>query len=111
VVLTGKKLTRKRTDEPDRTFDEAKALEAKAYFRLGSAQMAAQQYDDAVSTFGRCLHSTKEAGMAIDRAIVCKVNEAKRYLKEKKDRQRKKFKFMFTSPKDEESTKGSGEDD
>ena len=105
VVLTGKKLTKKRTDEPHSTFNEAKALQAKAYFRLGSAQIAAHEYDEAIKTFANCLKSTKEAGMTMDPAVIRKVNEAKQYLKEKKDRQRKKFKFMFSSSEDQNITK------
>ena len=110
VVLTGKKLTKKRTDEPERTFHEAKALQAKAYFRLGSAQMVTEEYDEAVQTFGRCVHSTKEAGMTLDSVVVRKVNEAKRLCKGKKDRQRKKFKFMFASSNDEDTKHPEVED-
>jgi len=110
IVLTGKKLTKKRTDEPLDTYTESKALQAKAYFRLGSAQIAVQEYDDAVKTFEHSVDSTKEAGMMVDAAVMRKINEAKRGRKEKKERQRKKFKFMFSS-KDMDDSKDSGVDD
>lgn len=95
--MTGKKLAKKRTDEPHSTFTEAKALEAKAYFRLGSAQLAVGECDDAVKTFEHCVESTKDAGMTVDAGVLRKINEAKRFRKEKKERHRKKFKFMFSS--------------
>ena len=102
-VLTGKKLAKKRTDEPHETYTEAKALQGKAYFRLGSAQLALDEYDDAVKTFQNCQDSTKQAGLTLDASVTRKMNEAKRYRKEKKERQRKKFKFAFSSKKDGES--------
>ena len=110
IVLTGKKLTKKRTNEPLDTYTESKALQAKAYFRLGSAQIAMQEYDDAVKTFEHSVDSTKEAGMLVDAAVMRKINEAKRGRKEKKERQRKKFKFMF-SVKNEGESKDTGVDD
>lgn len=76
---------------------EAKALQAKAYFRLGSAQLALCEYNEAVRAFEQCVDSTKSAGMAVDAGVLKKMNEAKRFRKEKKERQRKKFKFMFSS--------------
>ena len=100
IVLTGKKLAKKRTEEPHSTFNEAKALQAKAYFRLGSAQLIVHEYDEAVKAFELCADSTKEAGMTVDSGILRKMNEAKRCRKEKKERQRKKFKFMFASKND-----------
>ncbi|KAL9179718.1 hypothetical protein ACHAXT_009008 [Thalassiosira profunda] len=95
VVLTGKKLTKQRTDEPHETYTEAKALQAKAYFRLGSAQLALDEYDDAVKAFEQCLDSTTEGGLSVDAGVMRKINEAKRCRKEKKESQRKKFKFAF----------------
>jgi len=102
VVLTGKKLAKKRTDEPSKTYTESKALQAKAYFRLGSSQILLKEYDDAVKSFDLCVGSTKEAGKTVDAAVMRKINEAKRRRKEKKERQRKKFKFMFSSNEEEE---------
>lgn len=108
VVLTGKKLIKKRVDEPINTYTESKALQAKAYFRLGSAQIILQEYEDAVKTFGLCVESTQEAGLTVDAAVTRKINQLKLCRKEKKERQRKKFKFMFSSnKKEEESSKHS----
>ncbi len=105
IVLTGKKLAKKRTEEPHSTYNEAKALQAKAYFRLGSAKLIEQEYDEAVKAFELCADSTKEAGLAVDSGILRKMNEAKRRRKEKKERQRKKFKFAF-APKNNDEAKG-----
>jgi len=110
VVLTGKKLTKKRADEPIKTYNESKALQAKAYFRLGSSQILLKEYDDAVKSFDLCVGSTNEAGMTVDAAVMRKINEAKRRRKEKKEIQRKKFKFMFSSnEKEVDSSKGTTE--
>ena len=100
VVLTGKKLSKKRQDEPHTTYTEAKALEAKAYFRLGSAQVAMNDYDEAVKTFEHCVKSTKESGLTVDSGVLRKMREAKRCLLEQKGREKKKFKFMFSTKKD-----------
>ena len=100
VVLTGKKLSKKRQDEPHATYTEAKALEAKAYFRLGSAQVAMNDYDEAVKTFEHCVKSTKESGLTVDSGVLRKMREAKRCLLEQKGREKKKFKFMFSTKKD-----------
>lgn len=97
VVLTGKKLTKKRQDEPHSTYTEAKVLQAKAYFRQGSAQIALSDYDEAVKTFEYCVQSTKEGGLTIDSGVLRKMNEAKRCLKAQKGREKKKFKFMFST--------------
>ncbi|KAL3826273.1 hypothetical protein ACHAXA_004591 [Cyclostephanos tholiformis] len=86
-----------RTDEPHTTYVEAKALQAKAYFRLGSAQHVLSEYDEAVKSFEKCVASTKEANLTVDSGVLRKINEAKRCRKEKKERQRKKFKLMFSS--------------
>lgn len=101
VVLTGTKLTKKRTDEPVDTYHQAKALQAKAYYRLGSARIAQHDYEAAVKTFELCVESTKEAGMVVDAAIMKKINEAKRCRKEEERQRRKKFKFMFSSSKND----------
>jgi hypothetical protein len=101
VVLTGKKLSKKRKDEPHETFKESKALQAKAYFRLGSAQLAATDYEDAVNSFDKSAKCSKEVDLEVEAAVVRKLNEAKKRRKEKNQKERKKFKFMFSS-KDEE---------
>ena len=107
VVLTGNKLTKQRADEPHETYTEAKALQAKAYFRLGSAQLALDEYDDAVKAFEQCLDSTTEGGLSVDAGVMRMINKAKRCRKEKKESQRKKFKFAFGGDsKDNEDNEG-----
>lgn len=101
VVLTGKRLSKKRKDEPHETFKEAKTLQAKAYFRLGSAQLAATDYEDAVNSFDKSAKCSKEVDLEVEAAVVRKLNEAKKRRKEKNQKERKKFKFMFSS-KDED---------
>lgn len=100
TVLTGEKLESIRSDEPHKTFHEAKALQAKAYFRLGSAQLAMCDYGDAVKTFEKCVASTKDANLTVDAGIVRKMNEAMRCHKQKNERQRKKYKAMFVANED-----------
>ena len=100
TVLTGEKLESIRSDEPHNTFYEAKALQAKAYFRLGSALLARCDYGDAVKTFQKCVASTKDANLTVDAGIVRKMNEAMRCHKHKKERQRKKYKAMFFANED-----------
>ena len=95
-VLT-KNLAHARTNEPQTTYVEAKTLQAKAYFRLGSAQLVLSEYDEAVKSFEQCVASTKEANLTVDSGVLRKINEAKRCRKEKKEKQRKKFKLMFSS--------------
>lgn len=114
VVLTGKKLSKKRTDEPHGTYTEAKGLQAKAYFRLGSAQLVMNEYDDAVKTFEHCVESTKEAGMTVElTGVLRKMTEAKGAVARNKRRNRKKFKFMFSTPRndDDDDSKGNEEVD
>jgi len=94
VVLTGKRLDRRRGDEPESTYLEAKSLEAKALFRLGSAQLSLGDYDDAVKSLYR---SIKASGDNLDKAVLRKLNEARRGSQEKKESQKRKFKFMFGS--------------
>ena len=93
----GKKLASNRTDEPEETYVQAKALEAKAYFRLGSAQLVLNEYDDAVKSLECSVGSTREANMKVDAGLLRKLNKAKQYRNDKIERQRKKFKLMFGS--------------
>lgn len=98
VVLMGKKLASNRTDEPDNTYVQAKALQAKAYFRLGSAQLFLGDFEDAVKSLEHSVVSTSEANMKIDAGLMRKLNKAKNCRNDKIERQRKKFKLMFGSP-------------
>ncbi len=97
VVYMGKKLASHRTDEPEETYVQAKALQAKAYFRLGSAQLVLNEYDDAVKSLECSVGCTREANMKVDAGLLRKLNKAKQYRNDKIERQRKKFKLMFRS--------------
>jgi len=97
VVLTGKTFTRKRMDEPIETYTEAKMLQSKAYFRLGTAQLVLCEYDYAVESLEHCVECTKEAGKSVDATVLRKLTESKRCRKMDKERKKKKFKFMFSS--------------
>ena len=50
-VLTGKKMDKKRLEEPHSTYTEGKTLQSKAFFRLGSAQLMMEDYEEAVKSF------------------------------------------------------------
>ena len=97
VVFIGKKLTNKRTEESQDTYVQAKALQAKAYFRLGSAQLILGEYDEAVKSLECSIGSTKEANLKVDTGLMRKLNQAKRFRNDKIERQRKKFKLLFSS--------------
>ena len=97
VVLTGKKLDKERTDEPHTTYTESKALQSKAYFRLGSAQMLMGDFDDAIKCFEQSVKSTKAMGDKPDKVVLRKLSEAKKGCHQKKERQKRKFKLMFGS--------------
>jgi len=97
-ILTGTKLEGHRDDEPGETYDEAKRLQAKAFFRLGTAQHVAGDFASAVRSFEKSMKSTKEVDpdSATEPVVVRRLAEARRENIRKKKRHRKKFKFMFT---------------
>ena len=103
VVFMGKKLAFNRTDEPEDTYVQAKALQAKAYFRLGSAQLVLGEYDDAVKSLECSVASTREANMKVDAGLLRKLNKAKHIRNDRIERQRKKFKLLFGSSIQEDS--------
>ena len=108
VVLTGRKLQKSRGNEPIETFKEAKELQAKAYFRLGSAKLQAGEYIPAMRTFEKCLATTKEIhpDAKADKMVLHRLAEAKRLGEKQQKRRRKKFKIAFGDAKEEE-----GDDD
>jgi len=97
IVLTGKRLQKTREDEPIETYQDAKVLEAKAYFRLGSAKLLAGQYAAAMHMFEKCLASTKdiEPDRKPDKVVVHRLAESKRLFENQKKKRRKKFKFAL----------------
>lgn len=109
-VMMGKKLNRARDDlgggeeEPPQTYQEAKGLQAKAYFRLGSAQHASGDFGAAAKSLERSVEARKEAEPEAepDALVARRLAEARWEARKKKKRQRKKFKFMFAQDDEKE---------
>jgi len=110
-VLEGRKLDKERVCASHEIYDEAKRLQSKAYFRLGSAQHAAGDYGAAVRSFEHSVKCGADADpkgeSKADPLVLRRLAEAKRDNLKKKQRQRKKFKFMFM----DEKNGAAGKDD
>jgi len=91
VVLTGRKLKKIREGEPEQTFIDAKKFQAKAYFRLGCAQIQLGDYSEAVQSFQECLAATRELhpDEKPDNAVMRQILEATRLMRNQKKRRRK----------------------
>ena len=100
------KLEKERDGEPTSTFYEAKELEAKAFFRLGSGHFSSGEYSSASSFFQKCIKAKDEnnPGAEKDKVILQRLSEAKRLERKEKRRHRKKFKTMFLDHKDYDDT-------
>jgi tetratricopeptide (TPR) repeat protein len=95
-IMKGSKLDLvHRADEPKETFEEAMNLQAKAYFRLGSAYYEKGEYPEAIKSFEQSVKSTKEANAVPDNLVLRRLSEAKRENKRRDKRQRKKFKLAL----------------
>lgn len=105
LVLTGKKLDRSRLEEPDSTYIEATALQSKAYFRLGVAQLQRSDFEDAVESFEQSIQSSNEScpEKKPDSAVLRKLQEAKVEHRKQYNKERKKFKFAFAAKDGEQS--------
>jgi tetratricopeptide (TPR) repeat protein len=90
--------------EPHSTYRVAKELQAKAYFRLGSAQQEMRNHEDAVKSFEHSIKSTKAIGKKPETVVLRRLAEAKRLKARKNKSQRKKLKAMFGGGGDEEKT-------
>lgn len=97
-VYTGKKLDQPK-EEPIQTFTEAKELQAKAYFRLGTAQNANMDFGCAVQSFEKSIQCKQDMdpNSKTEPIVLRRLAEAKRDHVKKKKRHRKKFKSMFTT--------------
>jgi tetratricopeptide (TPR) repeat protein len=84
-----------RDDEPAETFIDAKTLQAKAFFRLGSAQYELGDNDEAIQAFEQSVKCTQEANSKPDTLVLRRLNEAKKESKRRNKKRRKKFKFAF----------------
>lgn len=97
-VLSGKKLSVVHTEnEPISTYNEAKELQAKAYFRHGSVDLKKGDYEEAVDEFEESIKCTKELSKEPDRVLLRRLAEAKREKSRKGKRQKKKFKRMLAT--------------
>jgi len=83
-------------------FKEAKALQAKAYFRLGCAELEQGFYKAAVRCFDQSIKATTVVNTPGSKPslVVRKLQEAKLKLKTKKKRDREKFEQVMTSTED-----------
>jgi hypothetical protein len=79
------------------SFKEAKLLQAKAYFRLGCAELELGRCKPAIHGFEESMKATAatKPGSKPDSLVVRRLREAKLKLKSKKQRDRKKFERMF----------------
>jgi tetratricopeptide (TPR) repeat protein len=95
-----------RTDEPEETYQEAMALQAKGYFRLGSAQYEQGEYSDAIHSFEHSVKSTQLSNAKPDTLVLRRLSEAKRENRRQSKRHRKKFKLAFgvTEPQRKKSS-------
>ena len=74
-------------DEPETTFLQAKALQAKAYFRLGSAEMEQGDWSAAVEAFQASICCSEKP----DSLVTRRLQEAKTKRNSKKKRDRRRF--------------------
>ena len=88
--------------EPSETFRQAKELQAKAYFRLGSAELDMGDYSAAIKSLEQALKSANKASpnKKADSLLLHRLQEAKRKRKAKKKRDRQKFQRLLNSEDD-----------
>jgi tetratricopeptide (TPR) repeat protein len=91
--------------EPAETYKEAKSLQAKAYFRLGSAELNMGDYSAAIKSFEASLKSSSVTSpdSKPDSLLMRRLQEAKQRRKAKKKRDRKKFQKLMDEGHDESS--------
>jgi len=86
----------KQKSESPEIFKQAKELQSKAYFRLGSAKLMLHKYTDALRGFERCLKCQKEVNPDhTDKVVLRRIAEIKNLVEKQKRRRRKKFKGAF----------------
>jgi tetratricopeptide (TPR) repeat protein len=81
--------------EREETYLEAKALQAKAYFRLGSAQYELGDFSDAILSYGSSVSASEQAKAKPDKLVLRRLSEAKRESRLARKRERTKFEFGF----------------
>ena len=85
-----------REDEPKETFAEARKLQAKAYFRLGSAQLEMGDYINATKALEASIASTDGPKDPITQK---RLNKAKSGSTSQKKRNRRRFEVALTGGK------------
>jgi len=97
-IRKGRKLSKiHKEDESEATYDATKKLQAKAFFRLGSAQFAAKDYPSAVESFEESLKSTKavDEHCQPEQVVLRRLAEAKREHARRNRKRRNKLKAIF----------------
>jgi tetratricopeptide (TPR) repeat protein len=86
-----------KSGESDETYREAKTLQSKAFFRLGSAQSDMGQYAEAIRSFEKSIACSVELDpeAKLDALVVRRLAEAKRERNRKNKRTRKKYRMML----------------
>lgn len=99
-----------REDEPSETYREARTLQAKAFFRLGSAELETLDYSAAIKNFEASLKCSPSPTFAKpDSLVVKRLQEAKRKYKTKKKRDRARFQRLLCNNPGTRDT-GEGKD-
>jgi tetratricopeptide (TPR) repeat protein len=95
-ICRGRKFTEVfKDDEPESTYLAAKELQAKAFFRLGSAQYEMGDFSEAVKSFEHSITSITSAQGQPETIVLRRLEEAKHASKRKARNLRKKFKAAF----------------
>ncbi len=108
IVRENKEQVVVKDSEPMNTFKEAKLLQAKAYFRLGCAELELGRCKPAIHAFEESMKATAatKPGSKPDSLVVRRLREAKLKLKGKKQRERLNFECMFEEMDSEREAKG-----
>jgi len=97
-IKKGKQLNTVHVEsEPEATFVEAKALQAKAFFRLGSAQCELREFTQAIRAFEGSIMAAEEAKAKPDKLVLRRLAEAKRESRNARKRERTKFESGFSA--------------
>ncbi len=99
------------TDEPAATYIEAKELQAKAFFRLGSAQYDLGDYAASCRSFEHSAKITKARNSHPNKLVMRRLAEAKRENARQSKRQKKMLKLMFSGEDPDEEKKKATEKD
>ena len=111
-IMKGEKLDKVHGDsEPEEIYLEAKALQAKAYFRLGSAQSELGEISDAILSYECSINASEQAKAKPDRLVLRRLSEAKRESRLARKRERTKYEIGFASVVSPDNTKSGRAND